>query len=217
MAWDTRYKILTGVAAALAYLHEEWEQCILPRDVKPSNVLLDSHFNPYLSDFGLAPLIDHDKLSQTTVVAGTVGYLAPELPHTGKPTTKSDVYSFGVLALEVACGRRPFEMDRPDGETSLLEWVWSMHQGNQLCATVDARLRDAFDEVDFSRVVSTGLLCCLADPHARPTMRYVRQVLTGDVSLPTLPPSKPVVSYSWAPKVQLTLSSSFSTEMSIIT
>lgn len=68
LAWDTRYKIAHGLASALLYLHEEWEQCILHRDIKSSNVMLDSNFNAKLGDFGLAKMVDHDKGSQTTIL-----------------------------------------------------------------------------------------------------------------------------------------------------
>ncbi|XP_021802477.1 L-type lectin-domain containing receptor kinase IX.2-like, partial [Prunus avium] len=59
LTWDARYKIAQGLASGLLYLHEEWEQCVLHRDIKSSNVMLDSNFNAKLGDFGLARLVDH--------------------------------------------------------------------------------------------------------------------------------------------------------------
>ena len=52
--WVVRYEIALGLASALPYLHEEWEQCVMHRDIMPSNILLDSNFNAKLGDFGLA-------------------------------------------------------------------------------------------------------------------------------------------------------------------
>lgn len=62
LSWELRFSILQGVAAALAYLHDEWQQCVLHRDIKSSNVMLDAEFNAHLGDFGLARLIDHQKV-----------------------------------------------------------------------------------------------------------------------------------------------------------
>ncbi|CAN5962462.1 unnamed protein product [Sphagnum jensenii] len=104
LTWDLRYNILIGVSSALTYLHEEWEQCVVHRDVKASNVMLDEELNPRLGDFGLARLIARTKNAQTTILAGTLGYMAPELSTIGKATTKTDVFSYGALALEIACG-----------------------------------------------------------------------------------------------------------------
>nr|GME09770.1 L-type lectin-domain containing receptor kinase IX.1-like [Ipomoea batatas] len=73
--WDLRYKIAQGLASALSYLHEEWEQCVLHRDIKSSNVLLDSDFNARLGDFGLAWLVDHGNVAEKTISGGTPGYL----------------------------------------------------------------------------------------------------------------------------------------------
>ncbi len=127
LSWSKKYDILCDEAAALAYLHEEWEQCILHRDIKPNNVFLDSKFNAYLGDFSMAQLLEHSKKAHTTFVVGTMGYLAPELLHTRKAKTKTHIFNFGVLMLEVTCGRRPFNPNLLEEEVYLLGWVWSFH------------------------------------------------------------------------------------------
>jgi serine/threonine protein kinase len=104
-------QIANGLAAGLLYLHEEWEQCVVHRDVKSSNVMLDSNFNAKLGDFGQARLVDHGLGSQTTALAGTMGYMAPECFITSKASKESDVFSFGVVLLE-ACGRKVVEPKR---------------------------------------------------------------------------------------------------------
>ncbi|KAK1301045.1 L-type lectin-domain containing receptor kinase IX.1 [Acorus calamus] len=110
LSWVVRYKIVRGVASALLYLHEDGKRYVLHRDIKTSNVMLDSGFNAMLGDFGMARLVDHDKTLQTTDVGGTRGYLAPELYSTGKASKQSDVFSFGVVALEIACGRKVIDL-----------------------------------------------------------------------------------------------------------
>jgi len=195
--WDLRKNVLIGVASALAYLHEEWEQCVVHRDVKPSNVMLDQDFNPRLGDFGLARLITPTKNAQTTMLAGTIGYMAPELATTCKATTNSDVFSYGILALEVVSGRHCFDTKVLEEEMILLDWVWKCYENEELFKVVDAKLMVNIEEEGSIRMaLLLGLLCTHPDPNARPTMGYVRQVLAGNANLPTLPLHKPVVSYS---------------------
>ncbi|CAI8614726.1 unnamed protein product [Vicia faba] len=87
-------------------LYEECEQMVIHRDVKAGSALLDCEMNARLGDFGLAKLYDRGENPNTTRVVGTLGYLAPELTRTGKPTKRYDVFAFGALLLEVVCGRR---------------------------------------------------------------------------------------------------------------
>nr|XP_043617835.1 L-type lectin-domain containing receptor kinase IX.1-like [Erigeron canadensis] len=123
LTWDKRKRIAYDLASALSYLHEDCKECILHRDVKSNNVMLDSNFNAKLGDFGLARLVDHDKNSKTTMLARTLGYMAPEYVMTGKASKESDVYSFGVVALEIACGQKPIGYTaNEERQTTLVEW-----------------------------------------------------------------------------------------------
>ncbi|KAK9073972.1 hypothetical protein SSX86_006566 [Deinandra increscens subsp. villosa] len=198
LMWGTRYKIAHGLASALLYLHEEWEQCILHRDIKSSNVMLDSNFNAKLGDFGLAKLVDHEKGTQTTKLAGTLGYMAPECVTTGRTTKESDVFSFGVVMLEIACGRKPIDFKAQENQIWLLEWIWELYGADTLLEAVDPRLGSEFDEEEIKHLMIIGLWCVLPDPEARPSMRQVIQVLNSEASVPILP-SKMVVSTYWKP------------------
>ncbi|XP_042942372.1 MDIS1-interacting receptor like kinase 2-like isoform X2 [Carya illinoinensis] len=104
--WSNRMNIIKGTAHALSYLHHECIPSILHRDISSKNILLNSEFQAFVSDFGTTKLLDHDSSNQT-LVAGTYGYIAPELAYTFAVTEKCDVYSFGVVALEILMGRHP--------------------------------------------------------------------------------------------------------------
>lgn len=195
LVWGTRYKIAHGLASALLYLHEEWEQCVLHRDIKSSNIMLDSNFNAKLGDFGLAKLVDHEKGSQTTLLAGTLGYMAPECAVTGKATKESDVFSFGVVALEITCGRKTIEYKAPKNQIRLVEWVWELYGTGNLLEAADPRLGSDNKEEEIIRLMIVGLWCVHPDHELRPSMRQVIKVLNSEASLPILPSKMPVASY----------------------
>ncbi|KAK7814925.1 agglutinin-2 [Quercus suber] len=115
-------------------------------DIKSSNIILDSNFNAKLGDFGLARLVDHELGSQTTVLVGTIGYLAPECLTTGKASKESDVYSFWVVCLEIACGRNPIEPRAEPSKVRLLESVWDLYGNDQLLEAIDKGLSMEFDK-----------------------------------------------------------------------
>ncbi|THG05921.1 L-type lectin-domain containing receptor kinase IV.1-like [Camellia sinensis] len=182
--WVQRCQILRGVASALQYLHEEWEQVVLHRDVKASNVLLDADLNGRLGDFGLARLYDHGKNPETTNVVGTLGYLAPEFSRTGQATTSTDVYSFGVFMLEVACGRKPIETQGLPEERVLIDWVIEYWKQGAILETSDPRLRGEYLKEEMELVLKLGLFCSHPNAAVRPSMRQVVQYLDGDALFP---------------------------------
>ncbi|ESR60153.1 hypothetical protein CICLE_v10014114mg [Citrus x clementina] len=107
--WSVIHKIAIDIAQALAYLHYSCVPRIVHRDIKPSNILLDEELNAYLSDFGLARLLEVSETHATTDVAGTFGYVAPEYATTCRVSDKADVYSFGVVLLELISGKRSLD------------------------------------------------------------------------------------------------------------
>ncbi|XBI88794.1 hypothetical protein VPH35_026710 [Triticum aestivum] len=189
LCWSQRYTIIKGVASSLLYLHEDWEQVVIHRDVKASNVLLDGKMNGRLGDFGLARIYDHETAAETTHVAGTMGYLAPELSRAGTPTPFSDVYAFGVFLLEVTCGRRPIFIDEQNNRVLLVEWVLQHHHNGSILDTVDPRLGGEFNADEVTIVLKLGLLCTYPSPNARPIMRKVMQYLDHSQPPPDLSPT----------------------------
>ncbi|CAM8907013.1 unnamed protein product [Rhodiola kirilowii] len=186
LTWASRFKIAQGLASALLYLHEGCDQYVVHRDIKSSNVMLDSAFNAKLGDFGLARLVDRQKFSETTIPAGTRGYIDPESVITGKTSKQSDVYSFGILALEICCGRKPIDHQAPENEVSLVDWVYELNHGGKLLDAVDPRLEKDYNEAELQCLLLVGLWCAQPTQVSRPTIRQASLVLNFEAPLPTL-------------------------------
>ncbi|XP_050226006.1 probable LRR receptor-like serine/threonine-protein kinase At1g56140 [Mercurialis annua] len=193
--WPTRYEICLGVARGLAYLHEESRLRIVHRDVKASNILLDSDLTPKISDFGLAKLYDEKQTHISTRVAGTIGYLAPEYAMRGLLTEKADVFAFGVVALEVATGRPNSDPSQEEEKIYLLEWAWHLHESNREKELVDPKLLE-FDEEEVTRLIGVALLCTQTSPALRPAMSRAVAMLSGDTEIGTVS-SKPGYLTGW--------------------
>ncbi|CAD6226284.1 unnamed protein product [Miscanthus lutarioriparius] len=177
--WSTRFEIILGIARGLAYLHEESNIRIVHRDIKASNILLDADRTPKVSDFGLAKLYEENMSHvNTTKIAGTFGYLAPEYAMRGHLTEKADVFAFGVVALEAVSGRPNTDNSLEESKIYLLEWAWSLYEGKQPLGIVDPRLNE-FNPEEALRVIRVALLCTQGSPHQRPPMSRVVAMLTG--------------------------------------
>ncbi|KAK4421831.1 putative LRR receptor-like serine/threonine-protein kinase [Sesamum alatum] len=191
----TRHDICLGIARGLAYLHEESRVRIVHRDVKASNILLDSDLTPKISDFGLAKLYDDSKTHISTRIAGTVGYVAPEYAMLGRLTEKADVFSFGVVALEIISGRPNSGLGLENDMIYLLEWVWNLHEDNKDMELVDPTLHQ-YDVKTVQRIIDVALLCTQASPNLRPPMSRVVAMLSGDIEVPSVA-SKPGYLTDW--------------------
>ncbi len=105
-------KIFTQLAEALSYAHAHG---VVHRDLKPANALIDSYGNIFLTDFGIAKLLESasPRLTQTDAIMGTPAYISPEQAQGNQVDQRSDIYSLGIILYEMVTGRVPFVADTP--------------------------------------------------------------------------------------------------------
>ncbi|XP_056169739.1 MDIS1-interacting receptor like kinase 2-like [Syzygium oleosum] len=169
--WSKRVDLVRDTAHALSYMHHDCTQPIIHRDISSNNILLNSKMQAFVSDFGTARLLDTDSLSNFTAnVAGTYGYIAPELAYTLIVNEKCDVYSFGVIAVETMMGEHP-------GDIVSTLWT-SCGEDIMLHKILDPRLpypRENSIARSIVLIVSLALACLSANPKSRPTMKQVSE------------------------------------------
>ncbi|GFP79778.1 putative receptor-like protein kinase at5g39000 [Phtheirospermum japonicum] len=192
LQWEVRFKIIKGIARGVVYLHQDSGLRVIHRDIKLSNILLDTDMNPKISDFSIARTLVEACSELETLVAGTLGYISPESCIRGLYSVKSDVYSFGIVILEIVSGMRVIQY-YSDVITSLHDHAWKLWKEGRTYDLIDKSLEGAFLEDEVLRCIQVGVLCTQTEPNHRPAMPSVLKMLEGDE--PLVEPQQP--SSSW--------------------
>lgn len=183
MEWALRLKIAIGAARGIAWLHHNCNPRIIHRNISSKCILLDSEFEPKISDFGLARLMNPIDSHLSTFVNGEfgdLGYVAPEYSRTLMATLKGDVYSFGVVLLELVTGESPTRVTRaPKGfNGNLVEWIALLSEESHLRNAIDDSLLGKGDDGEIFQALKVACNCVLApSPKERLTMFEVYQLL----------------------------------------
>ena len=188
--WEKRFKIIMGTAKGLAYLHEDCLDWILHCDVKPQNILLDSTYQPKVTDFGLSKLQNRSVLKNSSFskIRGTRGYMAPEWVFNLPITSKVDVYSYGIVVLEMVTGKDPSRSVHAIDDGGVAEHkrlvTWVREKMNKAAANtslleeiIDPMLESKYDISEMKALVQVALQCVEEDKDVRPTMSQVVEML----------------------------------------
>ncbi|THG07507.1 hypothetical protein TEA_010414 [Camellia sinensis var. sinensis] len=187
LSWIMRVQIALDTARGLEYIHEHTKPHYVHRDIKTSNILLDSAFRAKISDFGLAKLvgITNEGEASTTRIVGTFGYLAPEYLRDGLATKKSDVYAFGVVLFEMISGKEAITrtegsmMKNPDRRSLVSIMLAALRCSpdstsmSSMKDHIDPNLMDLYPHDCLSKMAVLAKQCVDEDPILRPDMKQV--------------------------------------------
>ncbi|KAE8056443.1 hypothetical protein FH972_013218 [Carpinus fangiana] len=176
LSFSMRLRIALGSAKGILYLHTEANPPIFHRDIKASNILLDSKYTAKVADFGLSrlapvPIEGVMPAHVSTVVKGTLGYLDPKYFLTHQLTNKSDVYSLGVVFLELLTGMQPISHGK-----NIVREVNVAHQSGMIFGVIDGRM-GSYPSDCVVKFLSLALKCCQDETDARPSIVEVVQEL----------------------------------------
>ncbi|BBH06352.1 hypothetical protein Prudu_017988 [Prunus dulcis] len=183
LSFGMRLQIALGSAKGILYLHNEANPPIFHRDIKATNILLDSNLMAKVADFGLsrlAPLQDDEGTGPSyvsTAVRGTPGYLDPEYFLTSKLTDKSDVYSLGIVFLELLTSVLPISHGK-----NIVREVNLAHQAGLMFSIIDSRM-GSYPSECVERFLALALRCCYEKQDKRPAMLEVVRELENIIKI----------------------------------
>lgn len=176
MSWSARIEVALNAARGIEYLHEYANPRIIHRDIKSSNILLDSNWKAKVSDFGLSLMGPQDDESHLSLrAAGTMGYMDPEYYRLQVLTTKSDVYSFGVVLLELLSGVKAIHKNENGVPRNVVDYVVPYVIHDEIHRVLDSRVPSP-TPFEIEAVAYVGYLaadCVMPEGRYRPTMAEV--------------------------------------------
>ncbi|XP_075496772.1 putative serine/threonine-protein kinase-like protein CCR3 [Primulina tabacum] len=172
-SWKMRIKIALDASRGIEYLHNYAVPPIIHRDIKSSNILLDSNWTARVSDFGLSLMgPENDRDFKPIKAAGTVGYIDPEYYGLNVLTTKSDVYGLGVVLLELLTGKRAIFKNEEGSPISVVDYAVPVIIAGELAKILDSRVGPP--EINESEAVElvayTAMHCVHLEGKDRPNM-----------------------------------------------
>ncbi|TYI05222.1 hypothetical protein ES332_A10G073400v1 [Gossypium tomentosum] len=172
--WNQRLQIAVDAAQGLDYLHNGCKPPIVHRDLKPSNILLTENMQAKIADFGLSRAfsMDTSTSSISTALAGTPGYIDPELHASGTLNKKSDVYSFGIILFELITGL-PVQIKNTEHIMHIVDWVTPMIEEGDIRKIIDPRLGSGFDVNAAWKAVEIAMWCAQRTSKQRPDISQV--------------------------------------------
>ncbi|XP_040959153.1 probable LRR receptor-like serine/threonine-protein kinase MEE39 [Gossypium hirsutum] len=178
--WNQRLQIAADAAQGLDYLHNGCKPPIVHRDLKPSNILLTENMRAKIADFGLSRAFSTDTSTSSisTTLAGTPGYIDPELHASGTLNKKSDVYSFGIILFELITGLS-VQIKNTERIMHIVEWVTPMIEEGDIRKIIDPRLGNDFDVNAAWKAVEIAMWCAQRTSKQRPDISQVIAELKG--------------------------------------
>ncbi|XP_068642940.1 probable LRR receptor-like serine/threonine-protein kinase At2g28960 isoform X2 [Aristolochia californica] len=171
LSWIQRLEIAIDSAQGLWFLHSYPEGCIVHRDIKPTNILLDDNLQAKLSDFGLSKIIDHGRSYVSSEVRGTFGYVDPEYRRNHQVNPSGDVYSFGIVLLQIISGKRVINLNLKKPMSLHKMAKLFIREGNMM-EFADPKMNGEFTREAFYITLRLAL-SCTAHKQQRPTMEEV--------------------------------------------
>ncbi|KAI3987594.1 hypothetical protein MKX01_001486 [Papaver californicum] len=167
--WPARLKIVQGIARGMGFLHTELASCSIPHgNLKSSNILLASDYEPLLADYGYMQLVNTPQAAQSMLA-----YKAPESIQYRHVSPKCDVYCLGIVILEILTGKFPSQyLKNGKGGTDVVQWVLSGIAEKKEAELFDPEISGSKNALsEMGRLLHIGADCVEQNPEQRPDMK----------------------------------------------
>lgn len=172
MSWESRSKVVVGIAKALQYLHFQCSPRVLVGNISLENVIVDWKDEPHM-------LVSLSAATNTNFKDFTSSaYAAPETITTNELTDRSDIYAFGVLIIQIVCGKGPADAELGVHD-NIVQWARHCYSDCHIDTWIDAELKGMSSKYS-SQVVemmNLALQCTATDPIARPCAKDVSKTV----------------------------------------